>query len=244
MLSKLRRVLVAGLITLIPVATTAYILIVTFRFVDGLMGRTVERLLGYPIPGLGVIATFLLVLLVGVLATNLLGKRLLRGGERLMLRVPLARTVYVTVKQIVDTVTRQDNPFKRVVLIEYPRKGVRALGFLTGTTGGEVQGIIAAEVLNVFVPTTPNPTSGFLLLMRREDVILLDMPVEDGIRLIISGGILTPNGAGGPTAPGGGRAPAAPAGGAGGGVVTADAGANAVDREGSAGGQGRGGGRG
>jgi len=224
MLSKLRRVLVAGLITLIPVATTFYILVLTFRFLDGLMGRTVQRFLPYPIPGLGVVATFLLVLLVGVLATNLVGKRLLRGGERLMLRVPLARTVYVTVKQIVDTVTRRDNPFKRVVLIEYPRKGIWTLGFLTGATSGEVRGIIAAEVLNVFVPTTPNPTSGFLLLMRREDVILLDMAVEDGIRMIISGGILTPNGAGGPAAPAGGGA-----GGAGQGVVTADASANAVD---------------
>lgn len=206
----LRRVLIAGLIALIPVATTVYILVVTFRFVDGLMGRTVQRLVPFTIPGLGLIATFIVVLLAGVVATNLLGKRAIRGAERVMLRVPLARTLYVTVKQIVDTITRQDSPFKRVVLVEFPRPGVWALGFLTGVTRGEVEGIIASEVLNVFLPTTPNPTSGWLLLMPKDKVRLLDMSIEDGIRMIVSGGILVPGDAadgGGAAAPGGGRRP-------------------------------------
>lgn len=193
MLRRFRNMFFAGLIVLAPVWLTFYILAWFFNFADGFLRGYVTAVIGYQIPGLGLILTVGIILLIGFLASNLLGRRLIAFAELLILKTPLARNIYQTVKQIVDAFMPQRNtPFSKVVLVEYPRRGIYAIGFLTGTTMGEVQEKTREEVMNVFLPTTPNPTSGFLLLIPKDDVVVLDMTVEDGLKLVISGGVITP----------------------------------------------------
>ena len=150
-------------------------------------------ILGVSVPGVGVVIVLVLVTLIGALVTNFAGRFLVRFGERLLARVPVVRTVYGTLKQIFDAVLAQSaNAFREVVLIEYPRRGIWVIGFITGATRGEVQRVTEEEMVNVFLPTTPNPTSGFLLFVPRKDCTPLDMTVEEGVKLVISGGIVSP----------------------------------------------------
>lgn len=193
MLKRLRNYLMAGVIVLLPAAVTFYILWVLFRFLDGAAGEFVLRITGWDVPGLGVLLTLTLVLLAGILTRSFMGRAIIRVGERLMTRIPLVRSVYLTVKQVVDAFCgRQQKAFRQVVLLEYPRKGVYAIAFLTGETRGEAEKKIGKQLVNIFLPTTPNPTSGFFLLVPKEELIFLDMPVEDGIKMVVSGGIVTP----------------------------------------------------
>jgi uncharacterized membrane protein len=199
--ARLRRMLVTGILILIPVAVTVFVLVQIFRFMDGIFAPLVSRLLGRAlgaeapvhIPGLGVLLTFLLILLLGWLSTNVAGRRLLRSFERVLLRLPVAKSIYGATKGILDTVSKnQTEAFKRVVLIEYPKKDLFALGFVTGgARWGEINERLG-DLLLVFVPTTPNPTSGFLLLVPRNEAIDLPITVEEGVRMVISGGILLP----------------------------------------------------
>jgi uncharacterized membrane protein len=199
--ARLRRMLVAGLLILIPVAVTGFVLVQIFRFMDGIFAPIVSRVLGRAlgeelpvhIPGLGLLLTLLLILVLGWLSTNVAGRRILRVGERMLLRLPVAKSIYGATKGILDAVAKdQTETFKRVVLIEYPKKDLFALAFVTGgARWGEVNERLG-DLLLVFVPTTPNPTSGFLLLVPRGEAIDLPVAVEDGIRMVISGGILQP----------------------------------------------------
>lgn len=135
--------------------------------------------------------TFLIILLVGILTTNIFGKKLLQLGETIVEKIPFVRTIYRGTKQVVVSFANADtNSFKKVVLIEFPRKGLHALGFVTGETKGEVQVHTTGTVINVFVPTTPNPTSGFLIFTPIEEVQEINMSIEDGIKYVISGGIV------------------------------------------------------
>src|SRR5690606_28666631 len=130
---------------------------------------------------------------IGALTAGLLGHWLVRASDRIMQRMPVVRNVHSALKQILETVlAQQSKAFRQVVLLEYPRRGIWTLGFITGDTAGEGQGATDQDVLNVFVPTTPNPTSGFLLFVPRSDARVLSMSVEDGIKMVISGGIVTP----------------------------------------------------
>jgi len=152
------------------------------------------RSLGISVPGIGVVIVLILVTAIGAFVTNFLGRYVVRLGERMVQRVPVVRTVYGVLKQIFDAVLAQSGgkAFSEVVLIEYPRKGIWVIGFVTGTTRGEVQRVTEQEMVNIFLPTTPNPTSGFLLFVPREDCRTLEMSVEEGVKLVISGGIVAP----------------------------------------------------
>lgn len=193
--------LVAGILILIPVAVTVFILVQIFRFMDGIFAPVVSRVLGRAlgaeapvhIPGLGLLLTLLLILLIGWLSTNVAGRRLLRSGERVLLRLPVAKSIYGATKGILEALSKdQAEAFKRVVLVEYPKKDLFAIGFVTGgARWGRIDERLG-DLLLVFVPTTPNPTSGFLLLVPRGEAIDLPITVEEGVRMVVSGGILVP----------------------------------------------------
>ncbi len=194
---RLRTFFITGLIVLAPVAVTLWITWWLVSFLDGLLAGLASSLtmplLGRTVPGLGVALTLVIILLAGMIATNFIGRRLIGLGEQLLSRVPFVNAVYNTVKQIVDAVAASNqDAFKRVVLVEYPRRGMWALAFVTGSARGEVQAVTQSEVISVLLPTTPNPTSGFLLMVPKDDVIPLAMSVEDGMKLVISGGVVIP----------------------------------------------------
>lgn len=202
-MKRLRNYLFAGLIVLLPIVATWQVLVWLFHLVDGPLRGVVAGALGrifehpdpdfFSIPGLGLILTLLIILLVGLLAANFIGRSLIGWSEKAMQRLPLVRGVYGTMKQITDAFVRQDKTaFKRVALIEYPRQGIYTLCFVTGEATGEMTGRAGRRLVGVFVPTTPNPTSGFLLYLPAEDVVVLDMLVEDGLKLVISGGVFVP----------------------------------------------------
>lgn len=192
-MKRIRNYFVAGLIVLVPVIITWQLLVWLFNIVDGLLGGLVTRVFGRPLPGLGLVITILVVFLVGLLAANLFGRRLIHYGEAVMRRVPIVRSVYVTMKQITDAFVRQEQAaFSKVCVVEYPRKGIYSLGFLTSPASKELGETAKRKLVGVFIPTTPNPTSGFLLYLPEDDVSYLEMPVEAGLKLVISGGVVWP----------------------------------------------------
>ncbi len=145
------------------------------------------------LPGLGLIVLVVAITLIGALTAGFLGRMIVTIGERILARMPIIRSVYSAIKQILETVLKQQSKaFRQAVLVEYPRRGIWAIGFITGATEGEVQNLTMQEVVNVFLPTTPNPTSGFLLFIPRKDLVFLDMTVEEAVKMVISGGIVTP----------------------------------------------------
>ncbi|MBL4720728.1 MAG: DUF502 domain-containing protein [Alphaproteobacteria bacterium] len=145
------------------------------------------------LPGLGLLILFVAITLIGALTAGFLGRMVVSLGERILAQMPIIRSVYSAIKQILETVLKQQsNAFRQAVLIEYPRRGMWAVGFVTGTTEGEVQNLVREDVVNIFLPTTPNPTSGFLLFVPRKDLVTLNMSVEEAVKMVISGGIVTP----------------------------------------------------
>lgn len=198
MMKRLRRYLVAGLLVWLPLGVT-YVIV---RFLIGLMDRSLvllpqqyrpEEWLGIAIPGLGLILTIVLLLLTGILTANFVGRAFLGGWERLMDRIPIARTIYSAAKNFAEIVfSDSDNAFSKVLLVEYPRKGIYTLTFQTATDIGEIQGRTGEEVICCFVPTTPNPTSGFIIVVPKKDVIVLDMEVDEAVKLIMSLGVVVP----------------------------------------------------
>jgi len=153
-----------------------------------------DTFLPFPIPGLGLILLFGTVLLTGFLVRNYLGRKLVHLWDRIIETIPLVNKLYMALKQLVETIfNRSPQDFKRVVLIEFPKEGCYAIGFVTGFAVGETQRKTHRKVINVFVPTTPNPTSGFFLMIPEESVIPMDMGVEDAFKLLVSGGIISPD---------------------------------------------------
>ena len=198
-LSRLRNYFLTGIIVTAPIAITIFLVWQFITFLDAYVGQLVparyhpENYLPFGLPGIGLIVMLGFLTLVGFLAAGFAGRTLVRVGERLLSRMPVVRSVYGTLKQIFETVLNQSSrSFREVVLVEYPRRGIGAIGFVTGPTQGEVQERTDEDLVNIFLPTTPNPTSGFLLFVPRKDLIHLDMTVEEGIKLVISGGIVTP----------------------------------------------------
>ncbi len=189
----LRKYFITGIIALLPAVAVAYVALIVIRFFDNIFDGLLTMVFGKSIPGIGLLLTIVTILFVGFFASNYIGKIFLTFTEKIISRIPIANTIYKTVKQIIDAFyTADEKSFKKVVLIEYPRMGIYALGFLTGTTKGEVQHKKDDEVVNIFLPTTPNPTSGFLLFLPRKDIIILEMSVEEGMKMIISGGVIAP----------------------------------------------------
>ncbi|MHB8536095.1 MAG: DUF502 domain-containing protein [Sulfuricaulis sp.] len=198
MMAALRRYLVAGLLVWVPVGVTMLIV----AFLVDLMDRTLlllpdslqpEKLLGFRIPGLGMVLTAIIVLVTGVIVTNLFGMQLVNIGERLLQRIPLVRSIYASVKQVTQSLFSSGKSFRKVVLVEYPRKGMWSLAFQTGAGAGEISSKTGKSISNVFIPTTPNPTSGFFLMVPHEDVIELDMSIDDGLKMLLSVGVVIPD---------------------------------------------------
>lgn len=199
---RLRTAFFTGLLITLPIAFTFFILNFLFQSLDNsfsplfakfliLMGAPIPN--GFRVPGAGIVMTGLVILFVGMLTTNIFGKKLVNMGEALVAKIPIVRSVYTGTKQVVTTLIDSNaKSFSKCVLVEFPRKGVYALGFITSEARGEIQLRTREMVVNVFVPTTPNPTSGFLIFVPKVDLVELEMPVEDGIKLVISGGIVTP----------------------------------------------------
>ena len=149
--------------------------------------------LPHQIPGLGLIISIIVITFIGAITPGFLGRTLLKVGERILDNTPVVRSIYGAIKQIMETVmSTNSESFREVVLVEYPRKGIWVIGFVTGETKGEVQTLNKDTLINVFIPTTPNPTSGFLLFLPKKDLIYMNMKVEDAVKMVISGGIVTP----------------------------------------------------
>lgn len=202
---RLRAYFLAGILVTAPLAITFALASWLIEFVDSRIVPLIplrynpdvylKEYLGYEIgiPGLGLVVLIVFITLVGAMTAGLLGRFVIRFGENLLNRMPVIRSVYGASKQILETVLRQQSSaFRQAVLVEYPRRGIWAVGFITGRTEGEVQNLISDDLINIFLPTTPNPTSGFLLFVPKDDMILLDMSVEEAIKMVISGGIVTP----------------------------------------------------
>jgi len=191
--SLLKTYFVTGLLVLLPLALTFWILNALLRNMEALIGDPIQQYLEIYIPGMGIMLLICLILLVGIFARNLIGRKLGHLGEMILNKIPLVRNIYTSIKQLINTLFLQgkDN-FRGVVMVEYPRLGTYSLGFITGESRGEVQRITNEIIVNVFIPTTPNPTSGFLLLFPEKDIIHLHMTVEEGLKMIISGGMITP----------------------------------------------------
>jgi uncharacterized membrane protein len=198
---KLKNYFLTGLLVVVPIAMTVLVIRWLVGFMDRLLMTVLpealrpEQLYGIPVPGIGFVATLLLILLVGVLAANIFGRSLVSFSERLLDKIPFVKGVYSLFKQVSDTVFKRDRgAFRKVVLIEYPRKGIWVVAFVTGVSEGEVQQVTEQKLVNIFVPTTPNPTSGFYILVPEDEMIELSMSVEEAFKLIISGGMVTPPG--------------------------------------------------
>ena len=198
-LARLRTYLLAGVVVTAPIGITIWLLWLVVDLFDRAVVPLIpdaynpSDILGTNVPGVGIVIVLILVTLVGAFVTNVAGRFIVRFGERMVARVPVVRTVYGVLKQIFDAVLAQSaDAFREVVLIEYPRRGIWVIGFVTSPTRGEVQRVLDDETVNLFLPTTPNPTSGFLLFVPRKDCIPLNMTVEEGVKLVISGGIVSP----------------------------------------------------
>ena len=181
-----------GILISAPVIITFYIAWGLIKFFD----KQASPLLGtfpYEIPGFGLIAVFIFFALIGFITTGLFGRMFSSFFEKILSKMPVLRNIYSGLKQLFEAIlTSKSNSFREVILIEYPRKGIWAMGFLTGDTKGEVNRKTTNQLVNIFLPTTPNPTSGFLLFVPRKDVVPLDMSVEEAVKMVISGGIVTP----------------------------------------------------
>jgi len=196
---SLRRFFVAGLLTILPLVISIWIVTWLIELLESgvkLLPSALrpENLLPFYIPGLGALLTVGLIILVGFVVSNVLIQRVQARMNNLLLRIPVFRGVYGAMQRLVQAVLAQkQHEFRRVVLVEYPRRGLYAVALMTGVSEGEVQEKTENRLINIFIPTTPNPTSGFYLLVPENDVIPLEMSVEDAFKLVMSGGIVTPN---------------------------------------------------
>ncbi len=198
--AKLRAYFFTGILVTAPVMITFYVAYKVIMFTDMSVNRLLppqfkpDNFLPFTIPGLGIIILVAVLILIGMFAAGFLGKFFLRLGEWILYKMPFISSIYSVLKQIFETfLSNKSNAFKRVVLLEYPRKGIWILGFVSTDTDGEVKSLLKEEMINVFIPTTPNPTSGFLIFVPKSDTIPLKMSVEAGIKFVISGGIVSPD---------------------------------------------------
>ncbi len=197
--AKLRGYFIAGVLVTAPITITFYLALAFINFVDRQVTPLIpekynpENYLPFTTPGLGVLVIIIVMIIIGALTAGLLGRMIQRTAELMLARMPVIRNIYSAVKQILETVlAQQSKAFSKAVLVEYPRRGIWAIAFITGRTEGEVQNLTEEEVINIFLPTTPNPTSGFLLFIPKEELVMLSMSVEDAIKMVISGGLVTP----------------------------------------------------
>ena len=193
----MKKYLIAGLLIWVPLGVTVMVVKLLVGMMDQILVLLPQEyqpdtLLGFHLPGMGVVLAVIIVLGTGVIVANLFGRKLVSLWESILSQIPLVRTIYTSVKQILETVFSSTQSFRKVLLVEYPRKGLWTLAFQSSTTRGEAQAKTSTEIVNVFIPTTPNPTSGFFIMVPKEDVIELDMSVDEGLKMIISAGVMVP----------------------------------------------------
>jgi len=194
----MKKYFITGLLVLVPLFITVWV-------ISGLIGMMDQSLLllpetwrpkaqlGLDIPGMGALLTLLIVFFTGVIATNFFGKRLILIWEALLARVPVVKSIYASVKQVSDTLfSDSGNAFRQAVLVQFPRPGVWTIAFVTGKPGGDVANHLSGDYVSVYVPTTPNPTGGYFLMLARADVVELDMSVDEALKYIISMGVVAP----------------------------------------------------
>jgi len=194
----MRKYFITGLLILVPLAITLWVL----NLIVGTMDQSLlllparwrpEALFGFAIPGLGTILTLLVIFLTGLATRNFIGNRVVALWESILHRIPVFNTIYSSVKQVSDTLfSSSGNAFRKALLIEYPRKGAWTIAFLTGAPGGDVRNHLVGDYVSVYVPTTPNPTSGFFLMVPRAETVELDMNVDEALKYIVSMGVVTP----------------------------------------------------
>lgn len=190
---RLRRYLVTGLAVLLPTALTVYVLWFLFIKLDSLLGNYIKKVAHVSLPGVGFAAEVIIVLVVGAMATNFLGRRMIKYSQRLFENIPLFNKMYVAVREISDAfLGDRSTVFRHVALVEFPRAGMYAVGFITAEDLPGIDARIGRKSVNVFVPTSPNPTTGFALVVPEEDVVRLPISVEDGLKIVISGGSVVP----------------------------------------------------
>ncbi|MFB0899494.1 MAG: DUF502 domain-containing protein [Polaromonas sp.] len=197
-MAAVRRWLLAGLLVLVPLAITAAVL----DWIVSTLDQTLQilplswhpdRLIGFHIPGFGVLLALAIVLIIGAVASNFLGRKLVGWWDALLGRIPIVRSIYSSVNQVSDTLFSENgNAFRKALLIQWPREGVWTIGFQTGTPGGDVVNHLAGEYLSVYVPTTPNPTGGYFVMLKKSDCIELKMSVDEALTYVISMGVVSP----------------------------------------------------
>jgi len=197
-MSALRKWFVAGLLVIVPVAITVAVL----QWIIGTLDQTLlilpqawhpDHLIGVHIPGFGVLLTLTILLTVGAVVSNFLGKKLVTWGDSLVSRIPVVRSIYSSVKQVSDTLfSPSGNAFRTAVLVQWPRPEVWTIGFVTGTPGGDVTNYLVGDYVSVYVPTTPNPTGGYFVMLRKSDCVELKMSVDEALKYVISMGVVVP----------------------------------------------------
>jgi uncharacterized membrane protein len=199
-MSALRKWFVSGLLVVVPVAITIGVL----EWIIGTLDRTLlilpeawqpDRVIGVHIPGFGVLLTLAILLAAGAAVSNFLGKKLVHWGDRVVSRIPVVRSIYSSVKQVSDTLFSEGgNAFRTAVLVQWPRTDVWTIGFVTGAPGGDVANYLVGDYLSVYVPTTPNPTGGYFVMLRKSDCVELNMSVDEALKYVISMGVVSPSG--------------------------------------------------
>lgn len=197
-MGALRKWLLAGMLVIVPLGITLWVL----EWIVTTMDRTLlilpeqwqpDRLLGVHIPGFGVLLALAILLVVGATASNFLGKKLVVWGDAVLARIPVVRSIYSSVKQVSDTLfSESGNAFRKAVLIQWPREGVWTIAFVTGSPGGDVANYLQGDYLSVYVPTTPNPTGGYFIMLRKSDCIELRMSVDEALKYVVSMGVVVP----------------------------------------------------
>ena len=192
--AKIRNYFIAGVVVLIPIGITVYLTIIITKISSKILPNEINpnHYLPFDIPGLEIIISIILITIIGWLSLSFIGKRLLLIFENLLKKIPILRTIYSAINQMTETFTKDKGNKKNVVLVEYPRKGSWAVGFATKDNTGEISQKTKRKLVNVFVPTTPNPTSGFLLMFPKKDVLYLDMSFEEASKFIVSAGTSNP----------------------------------------------------
>jgi uncharacterized membrane protein len=194
----MKKYFITGLLVLVPLFITLWVLGTLIQTMDQSLLLLPEawqpkKLFGFNVPGLGALLTLLIIFVTGLIATNIFGQQLIILWESFLTRVPFVKSIYSSVKQVSDTLfSNTGNAFRKAVLVQYPRQGSWTIAFITGTPGGDVKNHLFGDYISVYVPTTPNPTSGFFLMMPKEDVIELDMSVDEALKYIISMGTVKP----------------------------------------------------
>jgi uncharacterized membrane protein len=196
----LRKWLVAGLLVVVPVAITVWVL----QWIIGTLDQTLlilpeawhpDKLIGFHIPGFGVLLTLGILLAIGAAASNFVGKKLVILGDAIVTRIPVVRSIYSSVKQVSDTLfSESGNAFRKAVLVQWPRQDVWTIAFVTGSPGGDVSNYLGGDYVSVYVPTTPNPTGGYFVMLRKADCIELKMSVDDALKYVVSMGVVVPAG--------------------------------------------------